>query len=416
MRTSLRWITGLILVATGCAQVPTVVSTAVTKPVAQSRHSATVAAIPQETIVRLSPGVNPAAYAKQHGMTVASSIGLGMYLLKGEGDLATLKRDRQTLWAESNHALNLPKLDTTAAPSHVPPHRGDGPNDPLLPAQYGIPITGTDKAWAKQKGSPDVIVAVIDSGIDGTHPEFAGQLLPGWDLTGKVPGPGGNFDGYGHGTHVAGIIGAKADNGIGGAGVAPGCKLLPVRIFDEFGHSAEHISTAAIIWAVDHGARVINASWGSPMESEADKTALQYAFDHDVVFVSAVGNDGGNDPNYPGASDGVIGVAATTDIDTWGSFSTYGDWVSVAAPGEGILSTFPMAKGNGYRIMRGTSMACPFVTGAAALIRSQFPQMTRAQVKARLESTAKDVIQPGKDPYSGNGRINVERAILDPLR
>ncbi|MBC7544907.1 MAG: S8 family serine peptidase [Candidatus Sericytochromatia bacterium] len=188
---------------------------------------------------------------------------------------------------------------------------------------------------------------------------------------------------------------------------------LPIRSAN---HAALPCSAAAIIWAVDHGAKVINASWGSSMESESDKTALKYAFDHDVVFVSAVGNSGNNEPNYPGASEGVIGVAATTDIDTWGSFSTYGDWVDVAAPGEGILSTFPMAKGNGYRIMRGTSMACPLVTGAAALIRSQFPQMTYTQVKARLESTAKDVIQPGKDPYAGFGRINVERAILDPVR
>ncbi|MBC7541557.1 MAG: S8 family serine peptidase, partial [Candidatus Sericytochromatia bacterium] len=186
-------------------------------------------------------------------MTVVRSIGLGMYLLKGEADLTAMSRDRQTLWVEPNRVLNLPKLDTAPAPSKVPATRPGGPNDPLFAAQYGLSITGTDKAWVKQQGSADVIVAVIDSGIDGTHPEFAGQLLPGWDLTGKEPVAGGHVDGYGHGTHVAGVIGAKSNNGIGIAGVAPGCKLLPVRIFNEFGHSTGGISAAAIIWAVDHG-------------------------------------------------------------------------------------------------------------------------------------------------------------------
>jgi subtilisin family serine protease len=286
----------------------------------------------------------------------------------------------------------------------------------LLPAQYGREITGANQVWDVQRGSPDVIVAVIDSGIDATHPEFQGQLVPGWDVTVTPAHAGGTTDGYGHGTHVAGVIGAKANNGVGIAGVAPGCKLMPVRIFDEFGHSTEGASAAAVVWAVDHGAKVINASWGSPDPGQAAETAYQYALSKDVVFVSAVGNSGSNDTQYfPGATAGVIGVSATTDIDTWGSFSTYGDWVDLAAPGEGILSTYPLAKGNGYRIMRGTSMACPMVTAAAALVRSQFPGWTQAQVKARLEATAKDVIQPGIDPYAGHGRVDIARALLDPV-
>ena len=188
---------------------------------------------------------------------------------------------------------------------------------------------------------------------------------------------------------------------------------MPVRIFDDFGHSSEGISSAAVIWAVDHGARVINASWGSPMEGEAMKAALQYALQKDVVFVAAVGNSGHNEPNYPGASEEAIGVAATTDIDTWGSFSTWGDWVDLAAPGQGILSTYPLAKGNGYRIMDGTSMATPFVTAAVALVRSQHPDWNVAQVRAQLETTAKDVIMTGVDPYAGHGRVDIARAVSE---
>jgi subtilisin family serine protease len=364
-----------------------------------------------EAIVKLAPGVKAASFALQHRLMIKRTIGLGMVVLAGKIDLTALRRDRQVTWAEADRELTLPKLDTQPAPSRVPARRNAGANDPLLAAQYGVAITNTDKAWATQAGSAEVIVAVIDSGIDGSHPEFAGQLLPGWDLTGKEPAPGGNVDGYGHGTHIAGVIGAKMNNGIGIAGVAPGCKLLPVRIFNEFGHSTAGVSSAAIIWAVDHGAKVINCSWGSPMQSEADTAALKYAADHDVTVVAAVGNAGTNDPKWPGADDSVIGVAATTDIDTWGSFSTWGDWVDLAAPGEGILSTFPMAKGNGYRIMRGTSMAAPFVTAAAALVRSQFPGWNRAQVRERLEQTAKDVIQSGKDPYAGFGRVDMAKAI-----
>jgi subtilisin family serine protease len=401
---------GLTMLVSACGPVvaPSLLGGRAAAPAVSSQASRMV---PGEVIIRVRTGASAQDVAKQHGLTVKRSLGLGMAILAGKADLAALQRDRQVQWAEANRELTLPKLDTQPAPTKVPARRGAGPNDPLLPAQYGISMTNTDKAWATQSGSPDVIVAVIDSGIDGRHPEFAGQLLPGWDLTGKEPVAGGNVDGYGHGTHVAGVIGAKSNNGIGIAGVAPGCKLLPVRIFDEFGHSTAGISAAAIIWAVDHGARVINCSWGSSMQSEGDTAALKYAADHDVVVVAAVGNSGMNEPNWPGADDGVIGVAATTDIDTWGSFSTWGDWVDVAAPGEGILSTFPVAKGNGYRIMRGTSMAAPFVTGAAALVRSQFPSMTRTQVRERLEQTAKDVIQPGKDPYAGFGRVDMAKAV-----
>lgn len=411
----------LSLILTACQALPAsgprpgavTAQTANTRQLAAQQARAS-RAIPNETIVRLRPGVDPTEYARLHGMELALSIGLNMYLMRGAAPVESLTRDSRTLWAEANARIELPALKDRPAPTVPPqPRRADQPDDPLLPAEYGFTITGTDKIWRQQPGRPEVIVAVVDSGIDSTHPEFQGQLLPGFDFTPKVPVPGGDHDGYGHGTHVAGVIGAKANNGIGIAGIAPGCKLLPVRIFDDFGHSSEGISDAAVIWAVDHGAKVINASWGSPMEGEGFKAALQYALSKDVVFVAAVGNSGHNDPNYPGASEEAIGVAATTDIDTWGSFSTWGDWVDLAAPGQGILSTYPLAKGNGYRIMEGTSMAAPFVTAAAALVRSQHPDWNQAQVKEQLYKTAKDVIMTGMDPYAGNGRVDIARAVLE---
>ncbi|MGV3524108.1 MAG: S8 family serine peptidase [Candidatus Sericytochromatia bacterium] len=375
-----------------------------------------VEALPEQWIVRLVPGVNPQDYARSHGLELRYAMGLDMYAFRGSSRaLQSLGQDRRTRWSEPNQRLSLPTLASQPAPAALPPlGRTDLPNDPLLPAQYGYRLIGTERIWRTQPGSPEVVVAVVDSGIDGSHPEFQGQLVPGWDFTLKQPGPGGNLDKYGHGTHVAGVIGALSNNGQGVAGVAPGCRLMPVRIFNDFGHSESGYSTAAIIWAVDHGAKVINASWGSPMEGEAAKAAYQYALQKDVVFVAAVGNSGKEDTQYyPGASEEAIGVAATTDIDGWGSFSTFGEWVDLAAPGKGILSTYPLSLGNGYRIMDGTSMAAPFVSAAAALVRSQYPTWSAAQVRAQLERTAKDVIMSGKDKYAGHGRIDVLRALQE---
>lgn len=383
-------------------------------PQLQTQNAVQTRAIAGEHVVKLRPGESPQAYAKRHGLKLDMPIGLNMYVFSGAPAIQSLKQDPAVIWAEPHFAIELPTLQTRNAPTNLPRQpRTDLPNDPLLPAQYGFEIMGTDKIWRQQPGRPEVIVAVVDSGVDGSHPEFQGQLLPGFDFTLKPPAPGGHIDGYGHGTHVAGVIGALPNNGQGVAGLAPGCKILPVRIFNKWGHSASGRSAAAVIWAVDHGAKVINASWGSVMDNQSTREAVAYALSKDVVFVAAVGNSGKESPNYPGALEQAIGVSATTSDDRWASFSTFGEWVDVAAPGKAVLSTYPMDKGNGYKIMEGTSMAAPHVTAAAALVRSQFPDWNAAQVRAQLERTAKDVISKGMDKYSGYGRVDVARAVQE---
>ncbi|MFN8672490.1 MAG: S8 family serine peptidase [Candidatus Sericytochromatia bacterium] len=382
---------------------------------AQNSKNNSVSYVQDEFIIKLNKGIKPEEYAKTNNLKLVSNIGLDMYVFKGNSDLELLKRDNKVKWVEKNKIINLPKLKSEPFIDNIKNHKRGVTNDPYLDIQYGISITGTDKAWSVQKGNPKVVVAIIDSGIDATHPEFQGQLVKGMDFTVKPPKEGGDYDKYGHGTHVAGVVAAKADNGIGISGVAPNCKLMPVKIFNDWGQSTEGASTQAVIWAVDNGAKVINASWGSPLPGEAFHEAVKYALEKDVVFVAAVGNSGNNDPDtkpYPGASEGVIGVSATTDIDGWASFSTYGDQVDLGAPGKAILSTYPLALGNGYRIMEGTSMAAPLVSGAAALVRSQFPNFTQAQVKERLENTAKDTVMTGKDQYVGFGRVDVAKAII----
>ena len=280
----------------------------------------------------------------------------------------------------------------------------------MIPAQWALSRARFLEASAS--GSAAITVAVIDSGVDALHPELMGRVREGWDFTKKVPGPGGLVDGYGHGTHVAGVIGARAGDGVGIAGIAPDSPILSIRIFNDWGHSSEGVAAAAVTWAVDHGARVINASWGTLLPGEAAKQAFADAVSRGVVLVAAAGNSGKNaDPSYPAAIPGVIAVAASTDLDGWPTFSSTGDHLSVAAPGEGILSTYPWAKGQGYRIMSGTSMAAPHVTGLVALMLSRDPAQSPAKIKDRLERTAIDTVLTGRDMYSGAGRIDAVRAL-----
>lgn len=368
----------------------------------------------RQVLAKLKPGVEPKAFAAKHGLRHAGAIGLNIHRFEGAKARPQLSPGPELLWVEAERAIQAPSLEEAPATRRPGASREAGPNDPLLPAQYGWTVVGGAEAWTRGAKGQGVTVAIIDSGIDAKHPEFAGQILPGWDVSGKESGPGGQEDGYGHGTHVAGVVGAKANNGQGIAGLAPEAKLLPVRIFNNFGHSKEGASAEAVIWAVDHGAQVINASWGSPLPGEAAKEAVRYAMSKNVVFVAAVGNSGKNgdeDPSYPAAIPGVLAVAGTTDLDGWASFSTWGNFITIAAPGEGILSTYPTAKGNGYRIMRGTSMAAPCVSACAAVLRGAHPDWGQDRIRELLHATAKDVIQTGLDPYSGHGRVDLAKAL-----
>ncbi|MEB3284725.1 MAG: S8 family serine peptidase [Candidatus Sericytochromatia bacterium] len=400
------------LVATALAALEGCAVTPLPAP-APAEFSAVTTNASTQWIIRLKPGISPTKYAQQSGLRYVRSIGAGMHRYAGASPLRALQTTPGAVWVEADHPVRAPRIDGQDIKARpIARTVSYGPNDPLLPAQYSYHTLNADRFWLKQTGTPNCVVAIIDSGIDARHPDLQGACVPGWDLTVTPPQSGGLEDPYGHGTHVAGIVGARTNNAIGIAGLAPGCKLLPVKIFNQFGHSTAGITAEAIVWAVDHGAKVINCSWGTPLPGEATMEAVRYAMEKDVVVVAASGNSGKNDGlNYPAAQDGVIAVAASTDIDGWASFSTWGDWVDLAAPGESILSTFPTARGTGYRLMRGTSMAAPHVTAAAALLRSDNPALTQAQVADVLYSTAKDIVRSGFDPYSGHGRVDPARAL-----
>lgn len=280
------------------------------------------------------------------------------------------------------------------------------PNDALYSEyQWNLPSIEAEKGWKVSKGDEQVIVAVLDTGVQSNHPDLAGKLLEGTNLVDEDKDPD---DDVGHGTHVAGIIGAAVNNGEGVAGVSWYNKIMPVKVLDSSGAGSTYTVAQGIIWAVDHGAKVINMSLGNYAEADFLHDAIKYAYEHDVVMIAASGNDNTDRPGYPAAYPEVFAVAATDSNKEKASFSNYGDYIDVAAPGDSIASTYP---GSQYAALSGTSMASPHVAALAGLIRSVNPDLTNKEVMEIMRSSAIDLGADGKDDYFGYGEIDVNKAL-----
>jgi serine protease len=290
------------------------------------------------------------------------------------------------------------------------------PNDPYFDAQSDLTAIGVPAAWLRTTGSPAVVVAVLDTGIDARHPEFAGRVVPGFDaLTGQADGAGDfgpTNDDNDHGTHVSGTIAAAANNSVGIAGIAPNVSIMPVKVLDADGNGDFGGLVSGLSWAVDHGARIVTMSLGGALEP-AEIASLQPAFDAaysaGVVMVAASGNDAGTIDEYPCNFVHVICVGSTTnDGSAVSSFSTRTAGLLLVAPGEHIVSAFP---GNDYGWGTGTSMATPHVTGAVALLRSFDSAISVDQVIADLTQTARPLASGGRNPDSGYGLLQVGAAL-----
>lgn len=279
------------------------------------------------------------------------------------------------------------------------------PNDMFYGSnQWNLPLIATDKAWQISTGDPGVVIAVVDTGVDLTHPEFKGQLVQGINMiTGDRP-----EDDNGHGTHVAGVIAARTNNLEGIAGIDWDGKVMPIKTMAADGSGSVVDIADGIVWAVDHGAKVINLSLGEYNDSDYLHDAIKYAYNKGAVLVAAMGNDGIDNPSYPAAYPEVISVAANDETTESAMFSNYGPHTSVSAPGVSIPSTYP---GERYVAMSGTSMATPHVAGVCGLILSINPNLSPDEVKHILESTADDLGPEGKDDYYGYGQINVAKAL-----
>ncbi len=321
-----------------------------------------------------------------------------------------------------------------AEPDYIA-YKTETPNDTLFGYQYALYNEGqyvgppgspqgqssadikATAAWEETKGSEDIIIAIVDTGIELTHP----------DLRNKIESSGYDFvnsdfeaeDDEGHGTFVAGIAAAETNNDEGMAGVAWNCKLLPVKVLDELGDGYYSWIIEGIIWAVDNEAAVVNLSLGGPADSYSLENAVQYAHQNDVVVAAAAGNEGSS-VLYPAAYDDYcLAVAATDYNDHRPAWSNFGAQVDVAAPGKWILSAYPTwLTPPGYLPYGwgdGTSASTPHVSGLAALIKSIKPWITADEIMYVIQYSADDVNEssnPGKDVFIGYGRINMEKALV----
>jgi len=279
------------------------------------------------------------------------------------------------------------------------------PNDPNYTLQWALPKISADWAWNTTTGNRSILVAVIDTGIDYNHPDLAANYnASGYDWVNNDSNP---MDDNGHGTHVAGIIAAVLNNSIGIAGMAQ-VQIMAEKGLDATGTGYEDNLANAITDAVEKGANILNLSWGGDQDSQLIHAAIQYAYSHGVLVVAAAGNYASDAKFYPAAYSEVVSVAATDQFDYPATFSNYGNWVELSAPGVDIYSTYP---NDSYAYMSGTSMACPYASGLAALIWSEFPNATRDWVRAQMRYTADDLGPPGFDPYYGYGRIDARRAV-----
>jgi len=282
-------------------------------------------------------------------------------------------------------------------------------NDPLIDQQWGLTAIGAPSVWSITRGA-GVTVAVIDSG-SGPHPDLDANLDTGRTMFGSLDSAGEiDVDVAGHGTHVSGIIAAVADNAIGGSGVAPQTRILPIRVLDSLGSGDSKDVSKAVRFAVDSGVKVINLSLGGVTESTSLTAAMQYAVDRNVLVVAAAGNGAADStPKWPAASDFAMAVTAVDRNNSVTSFDQRGDYIDIAAPGSSILST----ASNDYKIQSGTSMAAAFVSGAAALLFAAQPSLTAAQVRDILQRTATDIGAPGRDTTFGYGLVNLVAAFAE---
>ncbi|SDT79106.1 S8 family peptidase [Actinoplanes derwentensis] len=282
-------------------------------------------------------------------------------------------------------------------------------SDPYRAQQWDLTKIRSTDAWPRSTGA-GVTVAVIDSGVDADHPDLKGNVLSGYDAITDKAGP--TTDGHGHGTHVAGTIAAVTGNGVGVSGVAPDVKILPVKVLSDAGSGNMSDTAEGIVWAADNGAQVINMSLGGTTKVTAVSNAIKYARSKGVTVIAAAGNSrrDGSPTAYPAADAGVIAVAATDSADQVGVYSNAGTYVDVAAPGSGIVSTYPSAKGS-YKSMSGTSMAAPHVAAVAALLKSFDAALTPDQIEAALKKSAVDLGPKGADTDFGSGRIDAVAAL-----
>lgn len=315
--------------------------------------------------------------------------------MHGTGSAADLLRSLRKDPAVESVSLDYKRTATVA------------PNDPAYTAgdQSYLNTVRLPQAWDRTKGSTSQIIAVVDTGVNTAHPDLTGRTVAGYNAINPAASPA---DDNGHGTMVAGIAAANTNNGVGVAGAAWTARIMPVKVLGADGSGYDSDVAEGVIWAADHGAKIINMSLGGPGDDSALHDAVVYATGKGAVVVVAAGNDGDGRAQYPAAYSEVIAVGATDAAGRLTDFSSYGDWIDVAAPGTGIVST---GLGPAYYIGDGTSFSAPIVSGTAAMVRTLYPTLTPAQVLSWIRKNARDAGPRGIDPYYGYGILDAYAAV-----
>jgi len=304
-------------------------------------------------------------------------------------------------------------LEASGAVAYAEPnyhvHATIAPDDAQYVAgqQWGITQIKAEQAWDVTTGATNIVIAVLDTGTATNHPDLADKIVQGYDFVNNDNDP---YDDVFHGTQTAGVAAASSNNGEGIVGTSWGARIMPVKVLGRQGGSDETVARG-IRWAVDNGARIINASLGSPTNGRVLREAVEYARDRGVLFVAAAGNTPDGKSQYPAAYESVLSVGATGRSDTVTGFSSWGPFVDVSAPGVGILSTSWNDGQLTYEYNNGTSYSSPFVAGVAALVMSVNPSLTADQVKQIIEDSSDDLGTPGFDEFYGRGRVNAQRAV-----
>ena len=357
---------------------------------------------PTTLLVKVAAGHDPQRIHRRAGFAVLNRIrplGIDVVRVPEGGIVAALRRYGEMPavdYAEPNYILRLAAM----------------PNDDMAPDQYALRSIRAPRAWQRY-GRPwrargGARIAIIDSGIDRLHPEFAGRITHCRSgLAGIGAAVPGCQDVQVHGTHVTGIAAAAANNSIGIAGVAFDAEIMALQAFNTSGQALNADVLAAMVYAAQNGADVANYSFGGRTDSQAQRDAVRLAARRGIVQVAAAGNTGTAGVDFPARLGRVIAVAATDDNDARAGFSSFGRTVELAAPGDLVLSTVPGSVL--YMRMSGTSMAAPHVAGLAALLRAK--GYTPAQTRRRLRTSARDLGPEGRDREFGYGLVNAARSL-----
>ena len=281
---------------------------------------------------------------------------------------------------------------------------GGTPNDSAYGDQWSLPKIGWDNVFGEVSVNGTARVAILDTGVDGSHPDLNGNVVPGTSI---LDGSNGLTDPNGHGTAMAGIVAAETNNGSGVAGVGyAGVQVMPVTVLDSDGTGQDSAVIEGVVYAVENDADVILMAFSNPGYSELLQAAIDYAWDEGVVLVAATGNDGSSSVTFPAGDRGVIGVSNTDQNDALNGSSNYGQAVFLGAPGTDIAST---SAGGGYTSITGTSASAAEVAGAAALLKAA-SGASNGVIVSRL---ARNAEAAGSQQHTGNGRLNLDRALRD---